>query len=51
MTDPNVTAATESQKYALNFVPDSHGGIRPGSPAPISTAVAYLPLRASGSRE
>jgi len=35
----------------LNFVPDSYVGIRPGSPAPISIAVAHLPLRASGSDE
>jgi hypothetical protein len=42
---------TESQKFALNFVPDKPRGIRPGSPAPISIAVAHLPLRASGSDE
>jgi hypothetical protein len=35
----------------LNFRSDSHVGIRPGSPAPISIAVAHLPLRASGSDE
>jgi hypothetical protein len=46
---PEQQGGTEIVPQFLNFVPDSHVRIRPGSPAPISIAVAHLLLRASGS--